>query len=325
MAASRAGHHVAERRLLLLANPRASGISSGLCDAVVTTLMGAFAVDVVESESPERATEASRRAAAEGFEVVAALGGDGAFRSAAEGIVETGTALAPIPAGSRNVFARIVGVPADPRKAARVLAAGDLALRRVDVGVIADRRFLFTASVGLSARINEQVNRRPLLKRRVGALYGVGAGVMTAAAYLFRPPRMRLRAGARERSAISMVVQNAPALTYVGARPVELCRQVRHGGGTVSIAALRSLRPTDLATIPARLLRSGGTPAIAHSRIEELDGVVEAEVRSASGRELPIDVDGDPAGSFERFRVGVLHRALAVLGGRPAPAVEEPG
>ena len=51
---------------------------------------------------------------ARGVEVVAVLGGDGTLNEAADGLVGTETALAPLPGGSTNVYARTLGIAHDP-------------------------------------------------------------------------------------------------------------------------------------------------------------------------------------------------------------------
>jgi diacylglycerol kinase family enzyme len=193
-------------RLLLVVNSHASGMSAELRDRAVSVLGRTYAVGIVDSASPSQSTEASRRAAAEGVAVVAVLGGDGAARSVAEGIADTDTALCCLPAGSRNVFARMLDAPPGPVAAAERLAEGVVRERRVDLGTIAGRPFLFAASVGLSARVNEELNRRPKLKAGLGAAYGAVTALRTGLAYLVRPPRMRLSAGERKLEAVSLIV-----------------------------------------------------------------------------------------------------------------------
>lgn len=67
-------------------------------------------------EDPGRNVAAE--AAAEGCELVIAVGGDGTVRAVAEGLVGTGAALGIVPQGTGNLLARNLGVPLDDIPAA---------------------------------------------------------------------------------------------------------------------------------------------------------------------------------------------------------------
>lgn len=319
-----AGESAVRPRLLLVANAGASRVEAGAAERAASFLGRRWTVSLHESDSPAATAEASRRAAAQGVDVVASLGGDGTARSVAEGIAGTDTALACLPGGSRNVFARMLGVPGDIDAAATRLA-GRTSRRRVDLGSCAGGRFLFAASVGLSAEINERVNRRPRLKARLGAAYGAGTGVRAALTYLLRPPRMRLSAGRYQGEVISLIAQNSRPLTYVGARPLELCERVSLASGTISVAALRRLAPWDLVSIPTRLLLGRAAAATASRRVEEIAPLTRAKVSAASGEALPVDLDGDHLGSFETLELQVEPGALAVIEPRDARAGADGG
>jgi diacylglycerol kinase family enzyme len=88
--------------------------------------------------------------------VVAA--GDGTVRSAARRLLDRGTALALLPAGTFNLLARDLDVPPDMDAALDGLAGG--ALARVDVGEVNDELFLSAVALGLGAEacaLREQI------------------------------------------------------------------------------------------------------------------------------------------------------------------------
>lgn len=107
--------------------------------------------DVFISERHGHARELAAAAVAGGAEVVAAWGGDGTVNEVASALAGSDVALAVIPAGSGNGLARMLGVPADPRRAIqRFLQAPE---RRIDVGEIDGRPFVNIAGVGFDAHV----------------------------------------------------------------------------------------------------------------------------------------------------------------------------
>src|SRR5690606_14257900 len=100
---------------------------------------------------------------------------------AANGLVGTDTALGILPGGSSNVFARTIGLPNDPIEATGVLldslATGSI--RRVGLGAVNGRCFLFHTGLGFDAAVVEQVERRSSLKRYAGHPLFVYAGFAT--------------------------------------------------------------------------------------------------------------------------------------------------
>ncbi len=98
------------------------------------------------------------------------IGGDGTLNEAANGLAHTDTALAALPGGSTNVFARIQGLPDDPIDAAGVLleALAAQSIKRVGLGRVASRYFLFHCGVGFDAAVVENVERHGSWKRWAG-------------------------------------------------------------------------------------------------------------------------------------------------------------
>ncbi len=105
--------------------------------------------EVVECE-PEELLDHIRLAAEQKPDFVAVAGGDGTIRCAVQGLAGTGVPLLPIPVGTRNHFAREVGIE-DLPTATRVAAAGSVI--SVDVGEVNGHRFINNSSIGIYPRI----------------------------------------------------------------------------------------------------------------------------------------------------------------------------
>lgn len=107
-------------------NPRAGGAGNpGRLERIRAEFRRA-GVEVRETptEAPGHAAALAREHAAAGAPAVFCWGGDGTLAEAARGLLDTGTALAPLPGGTMNVLAREVGLPRRAPRAVRALLAG---------------------------------------------------------------------------------------------------------------------------------------------------------------------------------------------------------
>src|SRR3954463_3575047 len=104
---------VERKRMLVIANPYATTVSERLKSLIVYALQGRYDVRAVDTEGRDHATELCRDAAAEGYDVVVAFGGDGTVNEAANGLAGSATALTVLPGGATNVYCRMLGIPAD--------------------------------------------------------------------------------------------------------------------------------------------------------------------------------------------------------------------
>ena len=111
------------RRLLLIANPSASGFTGAALREVEATLGIAYEVTTAWPNSPGESRQAAADAANDGYSVVAAMGGDGVVHHVANGLAFSRTALGVIPTGTTNVVARILRIPMNAGKAATRLIA----------------------------------------------------------------------------------------------------------------------------------------------------------------------------------------------------------
>ena len=105
-------------------------------------------------------------ARASGAEMLGMAGGDGSLAAVAAVALDTDAAFVCVPFGTRNHFARDVGLDRNDPLAA-LAAFGDGVERRVDVGRVNDRLFLNNVSLGVYAGL---VHRREHHRRRGEAL-----------------------------------------------------------------------------------------------------------------------------------------------------------
>jgi len=182
------------RRLYLIANPVAGRGRALAAMARIHALLDAAGAEYRVGLTARRghATELAARAAADGWDAVVAVGGDGTVHEVANGVLDAGrSALGVVPEGSGNDFAHAAGLPLGLREAvARLLDPAPP--RPVDAGRVGDRWFVNGVGIGLDARVAIEANRARRLR-------GVGMYLWALARVLrsFTPPRARVEVDGR--------------------------------------------------------------------------------------------------------------------------------
>ncbi len=297
-----------KRRMLLIVNPHATTVSGPLREMVVFALQNRFEVEAVDTQARGHATELCRQAAHEGYEVIVAFGGDGTVNEAANGLIGSPTPLCCLPGGSANVFAKMLGLPSDLIDATeRLLAmADDWRPRKVDLGSVNGRCFTFNSGVGLDASVVERVDSNPHLKSRLGPYYFAWVALSTfTRRYLFKPPRMRIHAGQATLDGVTTIVQNGSPFTYFNDRPIEVAEGVSLDSGALACCVLHRATPLDMPLIGWRAL-SRRARVVRHRQVTGLSELTELTVRTADGRPLPLQVDGDYLGHVAEARYSIL-------------------
>ncbi len=303
------------RRMLVIVNPYATTVSDRLKNLVVYALRGRYDVHAVDTEARDHATELCRQAAQEGYDVVVAFGGDGTVNEAANGLVGSDTPLCCLPGGRTNVYCRMLGIPTDVVDATEHLLglAHDWHPRRVDVGRVNDRYFLFSAGVGLDASVVERVDAHPRLKARVGEWYYAWTGIQTFNRhYLIRPPRLEADLDGERISGVTAIVQNAEPYTFFGNRPVRMGEGAALDSGDLAGVVLQRASPVDVLTVSWRAL-SKRAHLVRHRRVHGFSGLSGLRITSADDRELPLQVDGDYIGEVHEAAFEVLPKKMLVV------------
>ncbi len=110
--------------------------------------------NIVFTEYAGHATELARQFAVMGFDAVVAVGGDGTVNEVAQGLRDTQTALAILPMGSGNGFARHMQIPMSLTRAIQLLNHSEPI--RCDYGLANDKMFVTTCGTGFDALIADR-------------------------------------------------------------------------------------------------------------------------------------------------------------------------
>ncbi|HEU0019808.1 MAG TPA: diacylglycerol kinase family protein [Thermoleophilaceae bacterium] len=305
-----------KRRMLVIVNPYATTVSDRLRNLVVYALQARYDVEAVDTERRDHATQICREAAGEGYDLVVAFGGDGTVNEAANGLLGSETPLSCLPGGATNVFHRTLGIPGDVVDATEHLLAlaDDFQPRKVDLGLVNGRAFVFSAGVGIDASVVERVDAHPRLKARFGPYYYSWAAISTFnRRYLVKPPRMRVTVGDETLDGVTVIVQNSDPFTYFGSRPIRVCEGAGLDSGSLSVGVLRKATPLELPTLIPRLLSGKAKTVSKHRQVAPFPGIPEVLVESADDRPLPIQVDGDYIGDEQSVRFSAAPAALTVV------------
>jgi diacylglycerol kinase family enzyme len=303
-------------KVLLLVNSSASSVTARTRVVIRKALSADHEVTLAETSRRGHAARLAQGAAATGTEVVAVLGGDGTLNEAANGLAGSACALAALPGGSTNVFARTIGYPNDPVEATGALldALGKEKIRRVGLGSVNGRYFLFHVGMGFDAAVVSQVERRAALKRYAGHALFIYAGFATWFRHYDRSrPRFAIRIPAGDGhpgevvdDAYLSVCLNSNPYTYLGNRPLDLAPEATLDRG-LSLVTLRSLRLVP--TIRALGSALGNGRYLRHSRWTDMRSDLDSVVIEGYGP-FPYQVDGDHLGDVDRL---VLRHEPSVL------------
>jgi len=112
---------------------------------------------IVSTQYRGHATELARQYAAQNYDAVIAVGGDGTVNEVGRGLIGTNTALGIIPCGSGNGLARHLGISMDPFKAVKWLDKSIFS--EIDYGMIEDHPFFCTCGVGFDAKVTDTFSK----------------------------------------------------------------------------------------------------------------------------------------------------------------------
>ncbi len=275
------------------------------------------------TESPGHGEKLARRAAAEGYDRVAVVGGDGTLNEVANGLIGLGPsatgagapghtgvapALAIIPAGTANDLARTFPIPQDPKAAARLAFEGRVV--RIDAGLAETtqvrRYFINMFGAGFDAEVAGLVNDiGPFVKRLGGAVAIPVCLIMTLVRYRF--PRLTLTIDAETIEVPRLIFSAVAVCRYIG-NGMKLLPDADPSDGLLDVVWAQEMsRPEILRTVQKTYTgRHIGHPKVHFTRGRRF--------RLEASSPLHCHVDGE-SGGFLPATIEVVPEALGLVVG----------
>jgi YegS/Rv2252/BmrU family lipid kinase len=298
-------------RATVMVNPAARGVGADFDGSRLTRYLAKRGTEaaLVLPASEADATHEARRSAARVDDLLFVVGGDGSVRAAARGLAGSDTALAAVPAGTVNIWARESGVPSGLRAALDAHLSGQSV--HMDLGRAGEHCFLLMAGIGWDAEIAGRVSQR--LKKRTGDI-----AYMAQAAWM--APRLRARKAAWqageqrwEEPLAWMVLGNT---RLYGGR-VRLTNEAVIDDGQLDGIALCPRGVADTARLARKI-------ALGKREDDRMLSFRASEVVIESAG-FPVQLDGDPVGETPMtFTVDPRALLVSVPRGPLAPIFDRP-
>jgi diacylglycerol kinase (ATP) len=312
-------------RATIIANPAAGHHAPPEEVQQVANLLRDQDIEVVSIDltlGPGDATTFARKAVRCGADLLFMLGGDGTIAQTVDGLVGSETALAVLPGGSGNVFARQLNLPVPgsfhPKpilEATRLLLAGQV--RRVDVGRMTlgggkgrAYHFLCWGGVGFDAQVNRSVEEDKDIKRRLGnPLAFIVTTFMTLRDWRGTAAGLRIDNHRISRRMVMLVASNIQlyGLNW------RLAQHARMDDGWLDVYGFLGSSALQTFWHGIRLL------VARHIDDPEVDIYRARRIEIRTSRRLPVHVDGDFIGETPVV-IELIPKALNLLAPPTAPA-----
>ena len=260
------------------------------------------------SEGPDDPERLAQKAASGGADIVAALGGDGHVGAVANGIMGTGAALAVVPAGTGNDFARHLGLDRkDPLAAVRLLA--EPTIRKIDVVRITttdgERYYVNVGGAGFDSEVNEHANRVRMLKGTAKYIYSTFVQLAR-----FKAGNFVVRVDGEEHAFRGMMLAVGNASSYGGGMLV--CPDAKSDDGLLDVCVIQELPKHQFVMTFPKVFKGRH---VEHPAVRMLRGT---EVEISADRPFLVYADGERVGSLPATFVVVPLALPVVVPGSPS-------
>lgn len=285
-------------RVTVVANPATRMSAHDLAVAVSEWRVGMHDVALRFTDGQGTAELLARRAM-RWSDVIVAAGGDGTVGEVATALAHSETPLGIIAAGTTNIIAKELNIPARPGDALDLIA-GDHRVLEMDLGFVNDRAMLHMAGAGFDSRLFSMTD--PRLKRRLGWGAYFPAGIRAS---LARPASLLVTTESESFRVDSPLVLLANGASIISRHlRIDTKPAVDDGILDLYIVAATDALPTMETVMHAMLGGLGDAPDVIYRQV--------TSVHIESDQPLPYQVDGDVMGNLP-IDVTVSPHALRVI------------
>ena len=316
-------------RAVLIVNPNATSTTPAGRDLLAHALQSRVGLVVTHTDHRGHAIEIAEAAKRDGTDVIIVHGGDGTVNEVVNGLLgkpgpdrpaaDTLPAVAVVPGGSANVFARALGISPDPIEATNqlidLLGAHRGAWRRIGLMDCVERWAVFTAGMGVDGDVVAAVEAQRAKGRKVTAGRYIRIAVREMLGSVRDEPLLTVHLPDREPvpGVHFAFVSNASPWTYANARPVWTNPDTTFETG-LGIFAVTTMNVAANLLVVRRMLSK-------KARIKGKHLIREDDlpwVRITSAEPIACQVDGDFLGMRDDMTFTAVPQALAVV----APALK---
>jgi diacylglycerol kinase (ATP) len=251
-----------------------------------------------EVTKSRKAPKYARRALTQGAEVIFVWGGDGTVQRCIDAVAGTGAVLAILPAGTANLLATNLQVPANLTEAVRVGLHGDR--RRLDTGSVNGEHFAVMAGAGFDARMIKDADRG--MKDRIGRVAYLYAGARNLSA---RRVKATIEVDGRRffEGRISCVLAGNVSKLLGG---VEAFSGAQPDDGLLELGVVTAKNPVEWA-------RTLGRVALGEAEISPFVEVTRGKrFRLRFDRRFPYELDGGARPAVKKVRIKVHPSSIKI-------------
>lgn len=256
-----------------------------------------YEYSIRKTEYAGHASEIAAQAAAEGTDIVVAIGGDGTINEIGRALIHTDTAMGIIPCGSGNGLARHLHIPMEPKGAINVLNVGRV--KTIDYGIIDNRPFFCTCGVGFDAFVSLKFadsGKRGLLTYLENTLHE---------SLTYQPETYEIENSAGTVRYKAFLIACANASQY--GNNAYIAPQASLTDGMMDITILEPFTVLDVPSLSIQLFTR---TLDQNSRIKTMKDKCIVIHREKEG---VFHFDGDPAMGGKDLKVEIIHQGLHVI------------